>query len=249
MVRTSKTTTASPAPSTPSTPVIKNENKRTATTAEVTSPSTKKTKVAATAKPAAVAPEVFVSATPTNLALLPEPVVKVDAVAEDKPETDAAILPVNKYSELNSDLQKVTALISNIRLTLKNLEKEHQKEKRLYQRKSKAPKRLNPNRSPSGFVKPTRISNELADFLGLAPGTELARTEVSKKINHYITTNNLQEESNRRKINPDEKLKNMLKLQPNGEQLTYFNLQRYLAQHFPKTEATVGASESAKLST
>ena len=92
------------------------------------------------------------------------------------------------------------------------------------------------NRAPSGFVKPTLISDELANFLGKAVGTEMARTAVSKEINAYIRNNNLQDKTNGRIIVPDSKLATLLKTQPSDE-LTYFNLQRFMKHHFVKAEA------------
>jgi hypothetical protein len=88
-------------------------------------------------------------------------------------------------------------------------------------------------RGPSGFVKPTLISNELAEFLGKAIGTEMARTEVSKEINSYIQAYSLQDRQNGRRINPDEKLRKLLRLSE-GDELTYFNLQKYMKHHFIK---------------
>ena len=74
------------------------------------------------------------------------------------------------------------------------------------------------------------ISNELADFLGKPEGSEMARTEVTHEITKYIQVNRLQ---NGRYINPDEKLKSLLQFKK-GEELTYFNLQRYMSPHFVK---------------
>uniref|UniRef100_A0A6C0DL11 DM2 domain-containing protein n=1 Tax=viral metagenome TaxID=1070528 RepID=A0A6C0DL11_9ZZZZ len=88
-------------------------------------------------------------------------------------------------------------------------------------------------RGPSGFIKPTLISNELAEFLGKAIGTEMARTEVSKEINAYIAAHGLQDRQNGRRINPDEKLRKLLRLSE-GDELTYFNLQKYMKPHFIK---------------
>ena len=66
--------------------------------------------------------------------------------------------------------------------------------KRASREKRKAKrKRKNTNRSPSGFVKPTLISNELANFLNKPIGTEMARTEVTREINGYIRLHSLQE--------------------------------------------------------
>jgi len=86
---------------------------------------------------------------------------------------------------------------------------------------------------PSGFVKPTIISNELAEFLGKAIGTEMARTEVSKEINAYIAAHGLQDIENGRRINPDERLRKLLRLSDRDE-LTYFNIQKYMKHHFIK---------------
>ena len=63
----------------------------------------------------------------------------------------------------------------------------------------------------------------------------MARTEVSREINAYIHANGLQDKANGRKINPDSRLTTLLKL--NGtDELTYFNLQRYMKHHFVKAE-------------
>ena len=90
---------------------------------------------------------------------------------------------------------------------------------------------ISTHRVPSGFVRPTKISDELAMFLGKPVGTEMARTDVSRHINSYIRTNNLQDPENGRTINPDPKLRALLKLGENDE-LTYFNLQKYMKHHF-----------------
>jgi hypothetical protein len=88
-------------------------------------------------------------------------------------------------------------------------------------------------RRPSGFVAPTLLSDELATFLGKPVGTMMARTDVSKLMNKYITDNSLQDKQNGRVINPDAKLRKLLRL-PNGEELTYFNLQKYMKHHFSR---------------
>jgi chromatin remodeling complex protein RSC6 len=88
-------------------------------------------------------------------------------------------------------------------------------------------------RGPSGFVKPSIISDQLAMFLGKPVGTKMARTDVSKEINTYIRVHHLQDPFNGRRINPDEKLRKLLGVSPNDE-LTYFNLQKYMGRHFHK---------------
>lgn len=82
----------------------------------------------------------------------------------------------------------------------------------------------------SGFAVPTLISHEMCDFLQKPRGTMMARTEITKDLNTYIKKHNLQNPQNMREIFPDGPLKKLLKLKPT-DQLSYFNLQRYISPH------------------
>jgi len=135
--------------------------------------------------------------------------------------------------EFIARLQQIGGLISSIKSDYRNLEKKWSRELKAAQKLNSKRKRKSGNRAPSGFVKPTRISDELAKFLEKPSGSEMARTEVTRDINKYIRTNNLQDVANGRKINPDAKLATLLKLK-NTDELTYFNLQRYMSPHFAK---------------
>ena len=132
-------------------------------------------------------------------------------------------------------VQELAMSISALKTQLRTLEKKHVREMKVAT-KSKRRAASKAPRTPSGFVKPTKISAELAAFLGKSDNTEMARTEVTKEINAYIRSNGLQNKDNGRIINADTKLKTLLNL--NGDdQLTYFNLQRYMSPHFPKSQA------------
>jgi upstream activation factor subunit UAF30 len=124
-------------------------------------------------------------------------------------------------------------MLCSLKNEYKSIEKAVAREIKLAQKASSKRKKSTGNRQPSGFVKPTRISDELAAFLGKPVGTELARTSVSKEINLYIRTNSLQDPTNGRKILPDAKLSKLLKVSKDDE-VTYFNLQRYMKHHFVK---------------
>jgi upstream activation factor subunit UAF30 len=142
-------------------------------------------------------------------------------------------LPI-KMTEYSAKLQQLVGLLSTLKNDFKTLEKSVAREMKAAQKASSKKRRNNVNRKPSGFVKPTRISDELAAFLGKTVGTEMARTDVSKELNAYIQANKLQDSANGRKINPDAKLAKLLKLSKEDE-LTYFNLQRYMSPHFAKS--------------
>lgn len=98
-------------------------------------------------------------------------------------------------------------------------------------RETRARTRRIPERRPSGFTTPFLISEELAQFLGKPVGTEMSRVDVSREINGYIHDNGLRDMQNDRNINPDEKLRKLLRLRQ-GEELSYFTLQKHMKHHF-----------------
>ena len=168
---------------------------------------------------------------------------KVEVAASPVPETnapvDAAVVadaeaPLAEQSvEFLAKLQQLGTLISSLKTEYRTLEKKWTREVKTAQKQSSKRKRKAGNRAPSGFVKPTKISDELASFLGKEKGTEMARTDVTREINTYIRAHKLQDKDNGRKIIPDTKLATLLKLKKTDE-LTYFNLQKYMSPHFAK---------------
>jgi len=134
-------------------------------------------------------------------------------------------------------INELTTLLAALKNEYRSLEKKWTREIKVAQ-KSQSKRRKSGNRAPSGFVKPTKISDALAKFLEKPAGTEMARTHVTKEINSYIRAHNLQDKDNGRKIIPDAKLIRLLNIQP-GEDLTYFNLQKFMSPHFTKMEKKV----------
>jgi upstream activation factor subunit UAF30 len=147
---------------------------------------------------------------------------------------DVEVVIAAKSAEFSAKLNQLSTMIASLKSEYKTMEKHWAKELKVAQKASSKKKRKTGNRAPSGFVKPTRISDELAKFLDKPSGTEMARTDVTRNINVYIRAHNLQDKDNGRKINPDSKLQSLLKLKKTDE-LTYFNLQRYMSPHFAKT--------------
>jgi chromatin remodeling complex protein RSC6 len=170
-------------------------------------------------------------------------VASVDAAADPAAEAEGSVSAA-LYTSVLSKLQSTQSLIASIRAEVNELKRQHARELRVANKANKR-RKTNANRAPSGFVKPTLISNELAAFLGKPEGSVLARTEVTREVNAYIRSQKLQDKDNGRKINPDAKLLKLLKLKK-GDELTYFNLQKYMAAHFAKsTPAVAGASTPA----
>ncbi len=187
---------------------------------------------------------VVVESTPVESASAPANVVITDATAtpaaSSSPDTSALL---SMYADYSNKLQAAHATWTALRSEFRLLERQTARELKNAQKASQKKKRKVGNRAPSGFVKPTLISNELAGFLGKPEGSEMARTDVTREINKYIRTNNLQDKENGRKIIPDKKLTSLLKLKK-GDELTYFNLQRYMSPHFAKASSTVAPVSS-----
>lgn len=170
--------------------------------------------------------------TPAEVVPATEPVADVPVVAGvcvEAPKVDVNAGYAESITKLTAMRHQLSAVIAEV----KQLQKRAEREVKAVQKAGNKRKQRNATRAPSGFVKPTLISDQLAEFLSKDKGTLIARTDVTREINAYIRANKLQDPANGRKINPDAKLKKLLVLKPTDE-LTYFNLQRYMSQHFQK---------------
>ena len=121
--------------------------------------------------------------------------------------------------QVNTIQQQIRQLEKNIKKEMKGLKKAAAKSKN------------KGNKKPSGFANPTKVTKELCEFMNKQEGTQIARTEVTRALISYIKTNNLQNKANKKIILPDEKLKFLLGINQEQE-LTYFNLQKYMNKHF-----------------
>jgi len=213
--------------STPSTPA-KSEKTATPVKSEKSEKSSKK-KETVVAAPVAVA--VAVAA----------PVKETVAAAEPTAVVTEVVSPVTiEFGEFATKLQQLRSMISSVTTEFRALEKKAVRELKIAAKATNKRKRKTGQRQPSGFVKPTLISDELATFLGKTKGSQMARTEVTREINAYIREHQLQDKTNGRRIIADNKLSSLLKLSESDE-LTYFNLQRFMSPHFFKNPVVAPA--------
>jgi chromatin remodeling complex protein RSC6 len=227
MVRNSKTSTEKPT----ATPTV-------SSSAPVTKSAANPVAESANKKQKKVTPPVSASSSTENVVVEPLATKSAASSAPESSDTDSI---ANKIIAFGGKLQQLAGFFNSVKADFKLLEKLVSRELKNAQKISSRKKKSNGNRAPSGFVKPTRISDELAQFLGKTIGTEMARTDVSKEINAYIRSHDLQDKANGRKINADVKLATLLKLNKEDE-LTYFNLQRYMKHHFIKAEVLAAAT-------
>tara|TARA_Y100000389_G_scaffold89478_2_gene85954 strand:- start:9891 stop:10514 length:624 start_codon:yes stop_codon:yes gene_type:complete len=205
-------------------PAVKSSVKAPATKPKSSKKTTKSTK---TQKPV----EETAAPAPT-----PAPVEETNTEHVTVTEPDQVTIETSMSETLQSfsdTIQSLTAAITKLKADYKTLEKQVLKEARVMDKAIAKRNKSKGTRAPSGFVKPTAISKELAGFLGVSNDTTLARTQVTKMITAYVKEHKLQAPENGRKILPDKKLMDLLKCQAD-EEVTYFNLQKFMKPHFVK---------------
>ena len=142
---------------------------------------------------------------------------------------------IEQFESIADTICNLKTQITLLQSQLKMLEKRTKKEQASFAKKQIIDTVNNP-RKPSGFATPSKVSNELCEFLNKTEGTEMARTEVTKSVVAYIKENCLHHDSVKKNIiKPDDKLKSLLGISDEHE-LTYFNLQKYMNKHFTKFE-------------
>lgn len=82
----------------------------------------------------------------------------------------------------------------------------------------------------SAFMRPVQVSDTLAEIVGAGP---MPRTEVTKKLWDYIKKHKLQDQNNKRNINPDQKLAKVL---GSSASIDMFKMTSKIAKHLKEPE-------------
>ena len=137
-----------------------------------------------------------------------------------------------QFDKLITQLTVMKSQITLIQQNIKQLEKSVNKQMKGLKKEVTKTKNKG-NRQPSGFAKPSKVTKELCEFMNKSEGTEIARTEVTRALVTYIKENKLENTSNSKIINPDQKLKDLLGIEE-GQELNYFTIQKFMNKHFVK---------------
>ena len=186
--------------------------------------------------------KVVAAAAPAAAPVVAAPVVAAPVAAATEVAAEAPATSLD--DDLKVVLGRLTGLrevVSTMITEVKKLEKRVHREikdarKRRRRVKAEGEEGAKP-RGPSIFEIPTKVTDELCVFLGKPKGTLISRSNVTREINNYVKEKNLK---NKHDIKPDAALKKLLRL-TDADNLTYFNLQRYLNTHYikePKVVAT-----------
>lgn len=138
----------------------------------------------------------------------------------------------NKLLEFNEKINEMVKQMKELQAYGKVLDKEFNGVSRQLM-KLKKTKNKSSSRPLSGFAVPSRLTDELYEFLKIQKGTLIARKDVTKMMNEYIVKHECRDEKDKRNIIPNEELQALFHC-GSDEQITYFNLQSYMKQHYLK---------------
>ena len=177
--------------------------------------------------PAVVATAAPVATAPTTQA----PVTTEEPVVSDTPYLE-------EFTAVIGELDTALNTIRVLKTRLQKLEKQvHRDHKALVKKANgkRARKPRDPNAPKSGFAKEGPVSDEMRKFLKMNKDGLISRTDVTKRIHEYCKGKNLQNPADKRQINADAPLRKLLKMSKDDD-LTFFNLQKYMKVHFPNKE-------------
>ena len=142
-----------------------------------------------------------------------------------------------EFTEVKDALKSALDIIKSLNSKVTALEKRVSRDRKMMNKKMKGRVKrvVDPNKPPSGFAKPGPVSEELSKFLKLGKDELIARTEVTKRITKYCQEKNLQKAEDKRTIHADKALRDLLRLKK-GDELTFFNLQKYMKVHYPNKD-------------
>lgn len=167
-----------------------------------------------------------------------EPATPVEAPVAVETEQISDTPYLDDFKAVVTALDDAMTTIKGLKSRLQKLEKQVHRDHRANIKKIRGKKRrvADPN-NPSGFNKPGPVSNELRKFLSLKKDELISRTDVTKSIHTYCKDKGLQDNKDKRILKPDASLRKLLKMGKTDE-LTFFNLQKYMKVHYPNKDGT-----------
>lgn len=165
-----------------------------------------------------------------------EPVTEKKKRREVRLETleadfDALVNSINNHidtTRASGDKKPNFKFLRQVCKTLKVLKSDAAKVSKQKHRKTTRQKNMS-----SGFMKPVKVSNEMASFANWDPTELKSRIDATKYICSYIKEHNLQNPNDKRQILPDDNLRKLLKYDSSSDKpLTYYSIQQKIQPHF-----------------
>ena len=190
-----------------------------------------KTKKPVKTAPAKAAPVQEPAPAPAPVQEPVAPVTTETPVVNDTPYLE-------EFTSVIVELDNAMNTIRMLKTRLQKLEKQVHRDTKALNKKAngkRARKPRDPNAPKSGFAKEGPVSDEMRKFLGLKKDELISRTDVTKRIHEYCKSKNLQNPADKRHIKADASLRKLLKMSKDDD-LTFFNLQKFMKVHFPNKE-------------
>lgn len=160
--------------------------------------------------------------------------IEIETVNATKVESSSEHLK-SILSTLTEQSNVIKGLINSVRAVIKDSDKQNKELEKLRNKRTRVKTERSADALPSGITKPVAITDELARFLGVAIGTLVPRNEVTKGVSSYVKANDISDPTNKQKFilddRPAAKVLRTLLGNPK-EDVTYFNLQKYLKHHY-----------------
>ena len=134
----------------------------------------------------------------------------------------------NDIASLRNELKNLAKLVRKVRSHQEDPTGEKQKERT----------------KNNGFNRKMEVTDTLKEFLGLDTDGTVSRSDITRRVNKYIKENDLKHPDNGRVIVMDEKLTKLLS-PPEGEQITFLNMQKYISPHYLKAAEEVAEAAEA----
>ena len=161
----------------------------------------------------------------------------------------AVVVKVDASEQLKTILSTLTeqssvlkTLMNTVRNVIKDNDKQTKELEKLRNKRIRVKTERSADALPSGITKPVAITDELAAFLEVASGTLVPRNEVTKGVSTYVKKHDISDPSNKQKFvlddRPAAKVLRALLGNP-AEDVTYFNLQKYLKHHYVMSDTPV----------
>lgn len=209
------------------------------------------------AKPEAPAPVVESNTTPPEpVPSIPVPPTPVETealntddtgdvaeVTTEKKRTRRQVTKESFYNDFEGFLKLYETELADKKILLKQLKQLKSDGFKLLKIKNLGDDRKGKADSNSGFMKPVRISEDLAGFIGLTTDEPITRVLITKKICQHIKEKDLQNPEDRREIIPDLALRKLFKItDEDTEPLTYYGIQKRIQRHIFKLDPATSTS-------
>ena len=186
-------------------------------------------------------------ATPPTLTDVPPEVEEPPAVAEDdskteKKRTRRQVTKESFYNDFETFFKLCETDLAEKKGLLKQLKQLKSDGFKLLKIKNMGDDKKNKGDNNSGFMKPVRVSDDLASFIGVNTDEPITRVLITKKICQHIKDKDLQNPEDRREILPDLALRKLFNITDNDtEPLTYYGIQKRIQRHIFKLNADTSA--------